>query len=63
MGTATDTDLSGVDLADPAVWDAGPPYELFEAMQRDARAHFSPQSNMPMRVAFGRSPATRTCER
>jgi cytochrome P450 len=50
--TATQTDLSSVDLADPGVWDAGPPYELFARMQREAPVHFSPQRNRPDEGGF-----------
>jgi len=48
--SATDLDsinLDDVDLADPAVWEAGPPYELFARMQRDAPVHYSPQHSAP----------------
>jgi cytochrome P450 len=48
----TDQDLSTVDLADPAVWDEGPPYELFARMQREAPVHFSPQANVPGEGGF-----------
>ena len=47
-----DVDLDSVDLADPAVWDDGVPYELFKRMQRDAPAHFSPQNNAPGEGGF-----------
>jgi hypothetical protein len=36
MSTATEKDLNSVDLADPALWDDGPPYELFARLQRTA---------------------------
>ena len=49
---ATNLDLDNVDLADPAVWDDGVPYELFEKMQREAPVHFSPQSNAPDEGGF-----------
>lgn len=45
-------DLDTVDLADPAVWDDGPPYELFARMQREAPVHFSPQRNLPDEGGF-----------
>src|ERR1700739_2821121 len=45
-------DLDSVDLADPAVWDDGPPYDLFERMQREAPVHFSPQRNLPDEGGF-----------
>ena len=47
-----DVDLDSVDLADPAVWDDGVPYELFERMQREAPVHFSPQNNAPGEGGF-----------
>jgi cytochrome P450 len=45
-------DLDSVDLADPAVWDDGPPYELFARMQREAPVHFSLQRNAPDEGGF-----------
>ncbi|MBO0864642.1 MAG: cytochrome P450 [Mycobacterium sp.] len=45
-------DLDSVDLADPAVWDDGPPYDLFARMQREAPVHFSPQRNLPDEGGF-----------
>ena len=39
-------------LADPAVWDDGPPYDLFKRMQREAPVHFSPQNNVPGEGGF-----------
>ena len=45
-------DLDTIDLADPAVWDDGPPYELFTQMQREAPVHFSPQRNLPDEGGF-----------
>jgi cytochrome P450 len=52
MTTIDQQDLDSVDLADPAVWDDGPPYELFARMQREAPAHFSPQHNLPGEGGF-----------
>jgi cytochrome P450 len=52
MTTIDQQDLDSVDLADPAVWDDGPPYELFTRMQREAPAHFSPQRNLPDEGGF-----------
>jgi cytochrome P450 len=52
MTTIDQQDLDSVDLADPAVWDDGPPYELFTRMQRAAPAHFSPQRNLPDEGGF-----------
>jgi cytochrome P450 len=45
-------DLDSIDLADPAVWDDGVPYELFKRMQREAPVHFSPQRNAPEEGGF-----------
>lgn len=45
-------DLDTLDLADPAVWDDGPPYDLFARMQREAPVHFSPQRNLPGEGGF-----------
>src|ERR1700758_2690194 len=52
MTTADLRDLDSVDLADPAVWDDGPPYDLFERMQREAPVHFSPQRTLPDEGGF-----------
>ena len=52
MTTIDQQDLDSVDLADPAVWDDGPPYELFARMQREAPVHFSPQRNLPDEGGF-----------
>jgi cytochrome P450 len=52
MTTIDHQDLDTVDLADPAVWDDGPPYELFARMQHEAPAHFSPQRNLPGEGGF-----------
>jgi cytochrome P450 len=52
MSTANLQDLDTVDLADPAVWDDGPPYDLFARMQREAPVHFSPQRNAPDEGGF-----------
>jgi cytochrome P450 len=50
--TAAEIDLASVDLADPAVWDDGPPYELFARMQREAPVHFSAQKTAPGEGGF-----------
>jgi cytochrome P450 len=52
MTTIDQQDLDSVDLADPSVWDDGPPYDLFARMQRDAPVHFSPQRNLPDEGGF-----------
>jgi cytochrome P450 len=52
MTTLDQQDLDSVDLADPAVWDDGPPYDLFARMQREAPVHFSPQRNLPDEGGF-----------
>src|SRR5882757_1909961 len=52
MTTIDQQDLDSVDLADPSVWDDGPPYELFARMQREAPVHFSPQHNHPNEGGF-----------
>ena len=49
---ATEVDLAAVDLADPAVWDDGPPYELFARMRREDPVHYSPQRNVPGEGGF-----------
>jgi cytochrome P450 len=52
MSTVTEQDLSSIDLADPALWDAGPPYELFARLQREAPVHFSRQAVAPDEGGF-----------
>lgn len=52
MTTIGQQDLDTVDLADQAVWDDGPPYELFARMQREDPVHFSPQRNRPDEGGF-----------
>ena len=52
MSATTEQDLNNVDLADPAVWDAGPPYELFARLQREAPVHFSRQAVAPDEGGF-----------
>src|SRR5687767_10308432 len=52
MSTIAETDLSNVDLADPALWDDGPPYELFARLQREAPVHFSRQEVAPDEGGF-----------
>jgi cytochrome P450 len=49
---ATELDLASVDLADPALWDDGPPYELFARLQREAPVHFSAQRTAPGEGGF-----------
>lgn len=44
--------LNDVDLADQRLWDDGPPYELFAAIQREDPIHFSPQANVPGEGGF-----------
>lgn len=50
--TASITDLSSVDLADPRHWDDGVPFDLFAALQRDAPVHFSAQAVAPDEGGF-----------
>lgn len=52
MTTIDQQDVGTVDLADQAVWDDGPPYELFARMQREDPVHFSPQHNRPDEGGF-----------
>jgi cytochrome P450 len=52
MSTATEQDLDNLDLADPAVWDAGVPYELFARLQREAPVHHSAQASAPDEGGF-----------
>src|SRR3981081_3367089 len=52
MATGTEQDLSRIALAYPKLWDAGPPYDLFGALQREAPAHYSPQANAPEEGGF-----------
>jgi cytochrome P450 len=50
--TTAEFDLDTVDLAEHALWEAGPPYELLAKMQREAPVHFSPQHNTPEEGGF-----------
>src|SRR5689334_2445666 len=50
--STTSPDLSQIDLSDPQLWDDGPPYELFAAMQREAPVHFSAQAVAPDEGGF-----------
>jgi cytochrome P450 len=52
MTTMSDIDLDTVDLADPSIWEAGPPYELFARMQREAPVHYSAQRSAPDEGGF-----------
>ena len=52
MSTTTEQDLGNIDLADQTLWDAGPPYDLFARMQREAPVHFSPQRVAPDEGGF-----------
>jgi cytochrome P450 len=52
MSTTADQDLSSIDLADPRLWDSGPPWELFSRLQREAPVHFSPQRVAPEEGGF-----------
>src|SRR5260370_40953519 len=52
MSTADLKDLDSLDLADPTVWDARPPYELFARRQREAPGHFSAQKTAPGEGGF-----------
>lgn len=47
MSTTTGNDLASIDLADPALWDDGPPWELFARLQREQPVHFSKQAVAP----------------
>jgi len=52
MSTIAEQDLSSVDLSDPRLWDAGPPWELFARLQREAPVHFSAQKVAPDEGGF-----------
>src|ERR1700739_4410044 len=52
MSAVDQMELDSVDLADPSVWDDGPPYELFARMQREAPVHFSAQKTVPGEGGF-----------
>ncbi|HYF28017.1 MAG TPA: cytochrome P450 [Baekduia sp.] len=50
---ATDApDLTAVDLADPRLWDDGPPFDVFDVLQRQAPVHFSEQAVAPQEGGF-----------
>jgi cytochrome P450 len=52
MSTITEQDLANIDLSDPQLWDAGPPWELFARLQREAPVHFSAQAVAPDEGGF-----------
>ncbi|MCW4355923.1 cytochrome P450 [Hoyosella sp. YIM 151337] len=52
MSTTAHSDLGSIDLADPRVWDGGPPYALFKRLQREDPVHFSPQRSAPEEGGF-----------
>jgi len=52
MSTNTEQDLGSIDLADPALWDAGVPYDVFARLQREAPVHFSAQRVDPDEGGF-----------
>jgi cytochrome P450 len=52
MSTTTQSDLSSIDLSDPAIWDAGPPWDVFARLQREAPVHFSRQAVAPDEGGF-----------
>ena len=52
MSTITERDLSSIDLADPRLWDSGPPWEVFGRLQREAPVHFSAQAVAPEEGGF-----------
>src|SRR5436190_261369 len=52
MSTIAEQDLKRIDLADPRLWDAGPPWELFARLQREAPVHFSAQRVAPDEGGF-----------
>jgi cytochrome P450 len=52
LDTNRTRDVNDVDLADPENWAAGPPYELFARMQREAPVHYSPQRSTPDEGGF-----------
>ncbi|GAA4393068.1 cytochrome P450 [Tsukamurella soli] len=49
---ATESDLTSIDLADPALWQGGPPYELFARLRSEHPVHFSPQRGAPEEGGF-----------
>src|SRR5687767_11508728 len=52
MTTTAMLDLTELDLADPALWEAGPPYELFGRLRAEAPVHFSAQADRPDEGGF-----------
>jgi cytochrome P450 len=52
MSTSTHQDLTNIDLADPALWDDGVPYDVFAKLQREAPVHFSAQRSAPGEGGF-----------
>ena len=52
MQRMTTQDLDALDLADPRLWEDGPPYELFATLQRERPIHFSEQAVAPEEGGF-----------
>lgn len=46
------TDLENVDLSDHALWQDGPPFELFARLRAERPLHFSPISQFPSEAGF-----------
>jgi cytochrome P450 len=49
---ASTVDFANLDLSEPRLWDDGPPFEVFAAMQRDCPVHFSRQAVAPDEGGF-----------
>lgn len=50
--TSGTLDIESIDLAEHSLWDDGPPWEIFEAMQKGEGIHYSPQRNVPGEGGF-----------
>jgi cytochrome P450 len=52
MTVIADQDLERIDLGDLALWEHGPPHDLFTRLRRDAPVHWSPLADHPDEGGF-----------
>jgi cytochrome P450 len=52
MTVIAEQDLDRVDLGDLALWENGPPHELFSRLRREAPVHWSPLADQPDEAGF-----------
>ena len=52
MTVIAEQDLDRIDLGDLALWEQGPPHDLFTRLRRDAPVHWSPLGDHPDEAGF-----------